>query len=86
MATKTSSKKQIGTKKSTSKPISVSHVVSQLISKYQCLPTSVVRDYAQRSTNKRFSQEVITDVLRKLYSNGHIDRLTRGVYCVKGLL
>lgn len=72
--------------KSTDDVSSVSNVSLKLINKYQCLPTTVVRDYAQRLTHKKYTQEVVSDALRKLYSKGVISRLTRGVYCTKGLV
>lgn len=65
---------------------SVTCVSFNLIKKYQCLPTVVVRDYAQRLTKNKYSQEAISDALRKLYANKKIDRLARGVYCIKGLV
>lgn len=84
MATKTKKKTTVRRKTTNSRP--VAQVCLRLISKHQALPTTVVRDYAQRATRKRYTQEAISDALRKLYQRGKISRLTRGVYCAKGLI
>ena len=82
MVTNTKSKSKAGSKKSTP---TLAQVTYLLINKYRALPCSVVRDYAQKATHKRYTQEVISDSLRKLYAAGKISRLTRGVYCANGL-
>lgn len=82
MAT-TKSRKVVTTTKKIEVPLTC--LVKKVLKKHQCLPTYFIGKVLQETTRKKFSQEAVSSALRKLYKRGEISRLTRGVYCVKGL-
>lgn len=61
-------------------------LVKRVLAKHQCLPTYFISKVLRDTTRKKYSQDAVSSALRKLYKRGEISRLTRGVYCVKGLV
>ena len=84
MATKSRSKVVVAASKKVEVPLTC--LVKRVLAKHQCLPTHFISKVLQDTTRKNYSQDAVSSALRKLYKRGEISRLTRGVYCVKGLV